>query len=981
MLLLLSLLACAPTPSEDVFIDADVEALLRGEGPATLDALVTLRSPGPIDRDLGRWRRDVGSLQDAVAACGAVLTQRYAALPLARVTLDRVTAESLLACPVVAGLETPPEMVLSLADSVPLVGADVAHTTYGFDGTGFSVAVIDTGVDYLHPELGGCVPGIGCKVIAGLDFVDDDGDPMDCNGHGTHVAATAAGTRGVAPGADIVAFRVQGGCSGSLDAFAIADSLDWIATNGRTVNVAAVNMSFGNGADEATPCDAFSSAYDAALDTVSGWGHLLVAASGNDSHPSGVSYPACKSNVVAVANSRKDDTIAASSNGGALVDVAAPGTDITAAGVTMSGTSMAAPHVAGAAAVLSGAGATDLRAALTATDAWVTDGAFTYPRLDLEVALRELSAEDGTITQANLTFTPLGLTVGARPAEVRLGGHPLPIDPPYTDSVPVTTDITDYVYDLRHAIVSVHAVDDQDWFLRDVSIADVDGAGRLDLAGAPGPGDAPPWLHGGTRWGDQPWLSAVPGTSASALSIELVNVWAPDAIELRVNGAPVPLDPAGPWGPGGTHTVDVTGFVTAVGGNRISVVAQGGLDAFVGDVVLTSGLTDLAYVPAAAGPFDDPAGSHFGDSLRAPDLPFVTFVDPEMPPISLEFTALGFSAPEAGTLVVNGGSVRLPDQRWPTGERVSVDVTGLVGSAHRSLVSWITADDGYFGVGDLVLIDERTGNEVPYGVAPMGDEVEGGPAVVADGLITARPGRTWFSLDRTGPMRIVSRRLALDRGESVVGTLPWPDGMVDCVPFVSWEKVIEHGDDQCDFHTTFAAGARTTDYAVHVEHCGYGHFGSTVAAQARVTLFCYPEEGWVSTARVDTWVDTPGVEPRARVPWPTAADHAVPLCTLASLDGNGDIDTGAGCTAERAGAFADVQLTMGCHHDDKEYAQADLLALGLPADVEAHVVDFAGEATVTHPYVPRPGDDHLAFVIPQAVDTNCKDHGSFESSC
>ena len=83
------------------------------------------------------------------------------------------------------------EVKVSLYDSVGLINADKLWDS-GFTGEGVSIAVIDTGVDYTHPDLGGCL-GEGCKVIDGYDFVNNDNDPMDDQGHGTHVAATAAG--------------------------------------------------------------------------------------------------------------------------------------------------------------------------------------------------------------------------------------------------------------------------------------------------------------------------------------------------------------------------------------------------------------------------------------------------------------------------------------------------------------------------------------------------------------------------------------------------------------------------------------------------------------------------------------------------------------------------------------------------------------------------------------------------------------------
>ncbi|MBU1203804.1 MAG: S8 family serine peptidase, partial [Nanoarchaeota archaeon] len=101
-----------------------------------------------------------------------------------------------------------------LQDSVPLINASVVHSVMvggvNITGIGQTICVVDTGVDYTHADLGGCF-GDGCKVIAGYDFINNDADPLDDNGHGTHVAGIAAasgGITGVASGANIVAVKV-----------------------------------------------------------------------------------------------------------------------------------------------------------------------------------------------------------------------------------------------------------------------------------------------------------------------------------------------------------------------------------------------------------------------------------------------------------------------------------------------------------------------------------------------------------------------------------------------------------------------------------------------------------------------------------------------------------------------------------------------------------------------------------------------------
>lgn len=130
-----------------------------------------------------------------------------------------------------------------LLESVPAIGAPAAWTR-GYRGEGTLVAILDDGVDYTHPDLGGCL-GQGCKVVGGYDFVDLDADPQQLPGeyHGTHVASTAAGAKGVAPGASILAIRVLGtnttGRPSNLSA--VMAGIDYAVRQGAHV----ANMSLG----------------------------------------------------------------------------------------------------------------------------------------------------------------------------------------------------------------------------------------------------------------------------------------------------------------------------------------------------------------------------------------------------------------------------------------------------------------------------------------------------------------------------------------------------------------------------------------------------------------------------------------------------------------------------------------------------------------------------------------------------------------
>lgn len=206
------------------------------------------------------------------------------------------------------------------------------------------IAIIDTGVDGNHPDL-------NSKMVAGYDFVNDDADPMDDHGHGTHVAGTAAavtnngvGVAGIAPGCRIMPIKVLGaGGSGSIDW--IVDGITFAADNGAKV----INLSLGGG----SAAQAYKDAGAYALSK----GVLPIAAAGNNGSTN-MFYPAGFDEYLAVAATDRNDLRANFSNHGASwVDVAAPGVDVyaTTPGNSYgysSGTSMASPVVAGVAGVI-----------------------------------------------------------------------------------------------------------------------------------------------------------------------------------------------------------------------------------------------------------------------------------------------------------------------------------------------------------------------------------------------------------------------------------------------------------------------------------------------------------------------------------------------------------------------------------------------------------------------------------------------------
>ncbi|MBR0680733.1 S8 family peptidase [Roseomonas eburnea] len=214
-------------------------------------------------------------------------------------------------------------------------------------GEGVRVAVLDTGIDFKHPDLAENYRG-------GVSFVPGAATPMDDHGHGTHCAGTIAapinglGVVGVAPSAYLYGVKVLDS-TGSGAFSQIISGIDWAIQNGMHI----VSMSLG--------ASAAPSALQTMCNTAWAKGLLLVAAAGNSGPAaSTVGFPAKYRNVIAVSAIDSGNAIASFSSRGAEVDLCAPGVSVlstTRGGGygTMSGTSMACPHVAGAAAVIWGA--------------------------------------------------------------------------------------------------------------------------------------------------------------------------------------------------------------------------------------------------------------------------------------------------------------------------------------------------------------------------------------------------------------------------------------------------------------------------------------------------------------------------------------------------------------------------------------------------------------------------------------------------
>ncbi len=367
---------------------------LRGRGWA--DALVVFDGSAPLAEAVrgvppggGRGTAVLRTTRPAYTAeksrvlsalHGVSVVRDYSALPVSFVRFR--SARSALAAlndPEVVGIAADGRRRMDLAQSLPLIRQPVAAAA-GYIGAGTSVAVVDTGVDYTRSAFGSCSsPGTpaGCRVAFAQDFAPNDGS-LDDNGHGTNVAGIVAG---VAPDTQILSLDVFSGPT-AYDSNILA-AINWIVSNQATYNIRAMNLSLGAYYTHFTSeCADPTNPYVSAFANARAVGVMPVVAAGNTAYDSGtfvdgVSSPACTPGAMRVgavydsnvgsgltwgdARSRCTDAtttadqITCFSQDGAILTVLAPGAMITAAGLTYGGTSQAAPHVAGAVAVLAAA--------------------------------------------------------------------------------------------------------------------------------------------------------------------------------------------------------------------------------------------------------------------------------------------------------------------------------------------------------------------------------------------------------------------------------------------------------------------------------------------------------------------------------------------------------------------------------------------------------------------------------------------------
>ncbi len=391
-----------------VIVDLAVAGGREGRSAAIADA------QGQVRRRLGagRWRRSFATIPSGVAE------------------VDEAGLRQLMADPLVRQIGPDRAEAMHLFTSVPHINAPQA-VAGGADGRGWAVAILDTGVDAMHSFFGGrvvaeaCFSGGGnpaesvCPGRATTIAAAGAGQPCAMAGcdHGTHVAGVAAGYlnpsfMGVAPRAGIVAVQVFSrvddteACNGAAPCALsyVSDqiqALEYVFFEARRRLIAAVNLSLGSGgyADQAA-CDVAETARKAVIDNLAAAGIATVISSGNAGLTGAISAPACISSAIAVTALDDADRDAAFANLSPAVDFAAPGVGVISSVpgggyLARSGTSVAAPHVAGAIAALRSARSLSLDPVLdslaqTAVPVTVARAGYPLARIDVGTALNAI---------------------------------------------------------------------------------------------------------------------------------------------------------------------------------------------------------------------------------------------------------------------------------------------------------------------------------------------------------------------------------------------------------------------------------------------------------------------------------------------------------------------------------------------------------------------------------------------------------------
>ena len=396
--------------SQDIIVlydDQDVEkesvAMRRNRGVAHDDDVI-------LSYKAGRYKSIKDNVTAVFSPAEAETVTDYSHLPMRFLRIkSRAALDKFLLRPEVTAIYEDRPVYQQLASSLPFIGQPAAAQA-GFTGSGQTVLVIDSGIDYTNSAFGSCTaPGVpaGCRVVAAVDANGLIDLATPTSNHGTNVAGIVAG---VAPGANIASYNAIPGGTGSSSS--IVNAINWGIANKSLYGITTINMSLGDNSNNTAPCST-GNVYTTPINNARKAKILPVAASGNNGFTGGISTPACTPGVISVGavydsaiggwdygttctdSTSATDKITCFSNIATFLTLLAPGAQITAAGITDFGTSQASPHVAGAVAVLRAAypadSLTNTATRLTSTGVSVTSdstrGSITIPRLNLLAAL------------------------------------------------------------------------------------------------------------------------------------------------------------------------------------------------------------------------------------------------------------------------------------------------------------------------------------------------------------------------------------------------------------------------------------------------------------------------------------------------------------------------------------------------------------------------------------------------------------------
>lgn len=346
--------------------DAEAGVIIEFHEPPLLARTQTREAMRSMDSLHERLERDLATLDPRVAANAESRALRFryrVAFAGASARVSRTSIAAIRALPYVKAVHLDQKMEAHVTNSVPRIGAPKVWEELNVRGRGIVVAVLDTGIDYRHRALGkGFGPGF--KVAGGYDFYNNDDDPKDDNGHGTHVAGIIAGNEapviGVAPDATLLAYKVlgeEGQGEMSTIIAAVDRTVDPNGDGDPSDHVDIVNMSLGGPRVHDDPLVQ-------AVERATAAGVVFAISAGNSKTAGSIRSPGLAPSAITVGSTDQNDHTSIFSSRGPIggdwtlkPEVAAPGELIESAkrgGGTLgaSGTSMAAPHVAGVAALL-----------------------------------------------------------------------------------------------------------------------------------------------------------------------------------------------------------------------------------------------------------------------------------------------------------------------------------------------------------------------------------------------------------------------------------------------------------------------------------------------------------------------------------------------------------------------------------------------------------------------------------------------------